>query len=202
VYTAPIPGDFNSPRYGGSKRLPNGNTLICNSDSGEFFEVTSENEVVWKYINPVTADGILTQGETNIDHNQVFRCYKYGKEYVGFDGKDLTPGESIELYPTVAVNKEESIVTKIRLYENYPNPFNPTTNIEFSLTEKVLVNIAIYDLVGNKVRSLVSEILEPGLNTIKWDSLDDHGTLVSSGVYFYSLQAGQQNQAKKMMLLR
>ena len=201
-YTAPMPEDFISPRYGGSQRLPNGNTLICNSDIGEFFELNQADEVVWKYINPVAGDGIIPQNSTEIDNNQVFRCYRYGTDYPGLAGKDLTPGDPIELYPAVAIDGENSNISKFNLSNNYPNPFNPTTNIEFSLIEKGQVTIVVYDVLGNKVKTLANKIMEPGLKTIIWDSLDDNGSSVSSGIYFYSLQAGYQNQTKKMILLR
>ncbi|MFC1784794.1 aryl-sulfate sulfotransferase [Candidatus Neomarinimicrobiota bacterium] len=195
--------DFYSPRYGGSQRLPNGNTLICNSEIGEFFEVTPDKVIVWKYINPVVSDSVLKQGDLVIDSdgnsivtNQVFRCYKYGETYPGLYGKVLTPGEPLK------INDEQNLSDSFKLFNNYPNPFNPITNIEFTLTERTKINISIYDLAGNKIRTLVSNIMEPGLKSITWDSKDDDGTAVSSGVYFYNLQAGQQNQTKKMMLLR
>ena len=202
TYTTPTQTDFNSQRFGGSQRLPNGNTLICNADSGEFFELTPTEEIVWKYQNPVDGSTALNQGDQPVGNLQVFRCYKYDPDYSAFAGKDLTPSEPIELYPTISINDENVQITNIQLYDNYPNPFNPTTNIEFLLIERVHVNITIYDLVGNIVRSLVSKTMEPGINTIKWDSLDDSGILVSSGVYFYNLHAGHQNQTKKMILLR
>ncbi|MFC1536033.1 aryl-sulfate sulfotransferase [Candidatus Neomarinimicrobiota bacterium] len=202
TYTTPAQTDFSSDRFGGSQRLPNGNTLICNSDKGEFFEVTSSNEIVWKYQNPVDGSTILNQGDQPVGNLQVFRCYKYSLDYPAFTGKDLTPGEPIELYPTTAVNDDGSRITKFTLYDSYPNPFNPITNIEFSLNERINVTITIYDLVGNTIKTLVNDVLESGLNTITWDSRDKNDALVSSGIYFYSLQAGQQNQTKKMMLLR
>ena len=202
-YVAPVPTDFNSPRYGGTQRLPNENTLICNSDRGEFIEVNSSKEIVWRYISPVTANGILEQGTVTMDslgnwipNNQVFRCYKYGEDYPGLAGKTLTSGEPLK------INDDLNKVTNFKLYNNYPNPFNPTTNIEFSLDERTFVTITIYDLVGNTIRTLVNDLMEPGFKTIKWDSRDNYGSFVSSGIYFYSLQAGYQNQTKKMILLR
>ena len=202
IFTTPTQTDLNSQRFGGSQRLPNDNTLICNSDSGEFFEVTSSNEIVWKYQNPVDGSTILNQGDQPVGNLQVFRCYKYPLDYPAFTGIDLTLGEPIELYPTTAVNDDGSRITKFTLYDSYPNPFNPITNIEFSLNERINVTITIYDLVGNTIKTLVNDVIEPGLNTITWDSRDKNDALVSSGIYFYSLQAGQQNQTKKMMLLR
>ncbi len=209
IYSSDIPADFNSPRYGGSQRLPNGNTLVCNSDKGEFLEVTPTKEIVWKYINPVTTEGILTQGFVTTDtagvwiiNNQVFRCYKYGSNYPGLVGKDLTPGDRIELYPKIAIYDETNVIKEFRLHDNYPNPFNPVTTIEFSVKEQEHVSITVYDMLGNKIKTLVSQIMEPGLKSVTWDSKDDSESLVSSGVYFYSIQAGRYNQTRKMMLLR
>jgi len=88
------------------------------------------------------------------------------------------------------------------LYNNYPNPFNPITTIEFAIPERELVTIAVFDMLGNKIKTLVVQEMEPGLNSVTWDSKDDTGIIVSSGVYFYSIQAGQYNQTRKMILLR
>lgn len=195
-YTAPVPSDFNSPRYGGTQRLPNGNTLICNSDKGEFLEVTTTNAIVWAYINPVVGDSIIPQGTTNIDNNQVFRCYKYGADYPAFVGKDLTPGDPLRVYSELSEN------TKFKLYDNYPNPFNPTTAIEFVISEREFVKITVFDMLGNEVQTLVSRIMEPGIKSVNWNSKDDTDRMVSSGVYFYSIQAGEFIQTKKMLLLR
>lgn len=195
-YTAPTPEDFSSPKYGGSQRLPNGNTLICNSDKGEFFEVNQSDEIVWKYINPVVRDSIIPQGTTNIDNNQVFRCYKYDADYPAFVGKDLTQGDPLRVYSELSEN------TKFKLYDNYPNPFNPTTAIEFVISEREFVKITVFDMLGNEVQTLVSRIMEPGIKSVNWDSKDSSDRIVSSGVYFYSIQAGDFIQTKKMLLLR
>lgn len=195
MYTAPIQTDFNSQRFGGSQRLANGNTLICNADSGEFFEVTPDNKIVWKYQNPVDGDDIIKQGDPPVGNLQVFRCYKYGADYPGFAGKDLTSGEPLR------VNDEVGEITNFILYDNYPNPFNPITNIEFSLTEREFVTITVFDMLGNKVKTLISNTMEPGIKSVNWDSKDSSDRMVSSGVYFYSIQVGDFIQTKKMMLL-
>ncbi|MBW1763656.1 MAG: aryl-sulfate sulfotransferase [Deltaproteobacteria bacterium] len=83
---------FTSLMMGSVQRLPNGNTLVCSSSWGHLFEVTYEGEVVWEYIIPVTEDGILkTIGDTGPMYNAAFRCYRYGPDYPGLKGKDLTP---------------------------------------------------------------------------------------------------------------
>lgn len=201
-YIADPPERVLSPRYGGAQRLPNGNTLICNSESGEFLEVTPEKEIVWNYINPVTATGPLEQGTTDIGKNQVFRCYRYAPDYPAFSGKDLTAGNPIELYPTVKVEDDNTIFNHFKLYSNYPNPFNPSTNIEFSLTEGSAVNLIIYDMLGNEVCTLLKGYMEPGMENITWDAHDNKGNLVSGGIYLYCLKVGQFTQTKKMLLLK
>ena len=202
-YVAPVPTDFNSPRYGGTQRLPNENTLICNSDRGEFIEVNSSKEIVWRYISPVTANGILEQGTVTMDslgnwipNNQVFRCYKYGEDYPGLAGKTLTSGEPLK------INDDLNEVTNFKLYNNYPNPFNPTTNIEFVIPEQEFVKITVFDILGNEVKTLLNQTVEPGQYSITWDSRNDNGRLLGSGIFFYTIQAGQFNQTKKMILLR
>ncbi len=202
TYTTPTQTDFNSQRFGGSQRLPNGNTLICNADSGEFFEVTPTEEIVWKYQNPVDGDNILNQGDQPVGNLQVFRCYRYSSEYPGLVGKDLVPGEPLELNPTTAVNDDGGEITKFKLYDNYPNPFNPTTAIEFAISKRELVTITVFDMLGNKVKTLVSQEMEPGIKSVNWNSTDNSDRMVSSGVYFYSIQAGDFIQTKKMILLR
>ncbi len=196
TYTTPTQTDFNSQRFGGSQRLPNDNTLICNADKGEFFEITAANEIVWKYQNPVDGNTILNQGDPAVGNLQVFRCYKYAPDYPGFDGKTLISGDPLR------INDELGEINNFKLYNNYPNPFNPLTTIEFSIKERDLVTITVFDMLGNKVKTLVSRVVESGLTSVTWDSKDDSGSLVSSGIYFYSIQAGQYNQTKKMMLLR
>jgi len=104
IYTAENPTNFFSGHISGAQRLLNGNTLVCDGAHGAFFEVTSEGEIVWKYVNPVTGEGPLTQGDPistgqKGQINQVFRAYRYGPDYAGLAGKDLTPGDPIELYP-------------------------------------------------------------------------------------------------------
>ncbi len=104
IYTAENPTDFFADHISGAQRLPNGNTLICDGPHGALFEVTSEGEVVWKYVNPVTGEGPFTQGDPvsagqKGQINQVFRAYRYGSDYAGLADKDLTPGDPIELYP-------------------------------------------------------------------------------------------------------
>ncbi|MCL2063536.1 MAG: S8 family serine peptidase [Candidatus Cloacimonetes bacterium] len=88
------------------------------------------------------------------------------------------------------------------LHGNYPNPFNPETNISFSLATDTDVNIAIYNIRGQKVRSLLNDFLERGMHTIIWDGKDDNGRELSSGVYLYRLNTEEFDMTRRMVLLK
>jgi hypothetical protein len=88
------------------------------------------------------------------------------------------------------------------LCQNYPNPFNPTTKIEFTLARSGFVSLNIYDILGRKVRTLVSEHLSSGYKSVLWDGKNDDGKEVASGVYFYQLRVGDFSEPKKMVLLK
>ncbi|MBS1272446.1 MAG: hypothetical protein MAGBODY4_01591 [Candidatus Marinimicrobia bacterium] len=89
------------------------------------------------------------------------------------------------------------------LSQNYPNPFNPTTNIKFSLADQQPVTIAIYNVRGQLVNTLMqNQSMQPGSHVINWDGTDKAGNTVGSGIYIYRIQAGDFIKAKKMTLIR
>jgi hypothetical protein len=88
------------------------------------------------------------------------------------------------------------------LGQNYPNPFNPTTNISYSLAARERVVIAVYDVKGARVRTLVDEVQAPSTYVVKWDGRSDAGRKLASGVYFVRYQAGSHSFTKKAVLLR
>ncbi len=85
---------------------------------------------------------------------------------------------------------------------NYPNPFNPVTNIQFELHRNTHVEITIYDVLGREVKKLVSGELVSGYHKAIWNGTNDHGKRVSAGVYLYQIRAGDFVQTKKMVLLK
>jgi M6 family metalloprotease-like protein len=88
------------------------------------------------------------------------------------------------------------------LSQNYPNPFNPSTTVEYSIAKTGPVEIAIFDVAGRRIRTLVSEVKMQGSYKAVWNGKNDRGASVASGMYFYRLTAGQFTQIKKMILLR
>lgn len=95
-----------------------------------------------------------------------------------------------------------SPLTKTFLGFNYPNPFNPTTTISFSIPEESNIELSIYNIKGQKVRTLVNEILPAGEHSAIWNGKDSNGKLVGSGIYFYKLQTDSYTETKKMILLK
>ncbi len=96
----------------------------------------------------------------------------------------------------------ESLPEEFVLEQNYPNPFNPSTTIRFALPEASQVSLKIYNARGQLVRTLISGNFESGVHEIRWDARNDLGETVSSGFYFYRMQAGNFVENRKMVLLR
>jgi hypothetical protein len=92
--------------------------------------------------------------------------------------------------------------TVFALRQNYPNPFNPATVIQYALPKSSFVKIEVYNILGQKVRTLMEEEQEPGFKMVQWDGKDDSGVEVSSGVYFYKIEAGDFVECRKMALVK
>ncbi len=125
----------------------------------------------------------------------------YGKVF--FDDFALAPISDIVVgVDDKPIADKNLIPSKYELHQNYPNPFNPSTVIEYALPEPSYVKIEIFNLVGQKIRTLVDAYLDAGRHRIQWDGKDDNGVKVSSGVYIYRLVAGKTMIARKMILMK
>ena len=100
--------------------------------------------------------------------------------------------------PQTDIEKQEFIIPKyFTLSQNYPNPFNPTTMITFSLPEPQFVTLKVYDLLGREIQTPLNESKQPGTYDILFNA-----SQLSSGIYFYRLQAGNYTESKRMLLLK
>lgn len=99
-------------------------------------------------------------------------------------------------------NSLSDIPAQIELQGNYPNPFNATTSIRFSLPQDAFVRLEVYNLLGQKVRTLVEETKAAGEHTVTWDGHDGAGNAVASGVYFYKMTAENNSQIGRMIYLK
>lgn len=106
----------------------------------------------------------------------------------------------------VGIDENEGVDRQIpaafALHQNFPNPFNPETNIQYELPEAAFVSLNIFNVRGQEVRRLLSQQQSAGVKQISWNSQDNWGKNVPSGIYFYQLQAGNFIKIRKMILLR
>jgi len=131
------------------------------------------------------------------------------KEYIPRLGNEQTvPDDYTVCFPKTSQDVREiegSDITKptdFTLSQNYPNPFNPATNFQFTVSKSAHVKIEIFNIVGQKVTTLVDESKKPGVYSADWNGKDANGNSVSSGVYFYRMQAGDFSDMKKMVLIK
>ncbi len=101
-----------------------------------------------------------------------------------------------------AGDEQDGLPSRLALGENFPNPFNPKTTINFDLPRESRVDLAVYDITGRKVATLVNDVLDPGRHTIIWLGRDDAGRQAASGVYFYRLKSGDEVLSRKMILVK
>jgi len=123
---------------------------------------------------------------------------------VSLDGINLAGGDGSLINFVARTNSSEVKVIpgEFALHQNFPNPFNPSTEIRFDLPEEGKVYLAIYNLMGQKIRTLFSDNMTPGYHAILWDGTNDMGSHVSTGMYFYSIQSSEFQATKKMLFLK
>lgn len=111
-----------------------------------------------------------------------------------FDFSDLPSGN----------DQNNFVISPAVLYQNYPNPFNPITNIKFSLEQQTRVQIDIFNVRGQKVKSLLNEVKSAGIHNVVWNGTDDQNKVVASGVYLYKMRTDNSDYTslKKMILLK
>jgi len=163
----------------------------------------------WLYVDPV--GGAILPDES-VDHTVTFDATDLDLgTYTGYlrinsnDPNDPTyvvPCTLNVVEVTGIDDNTASIPSAFGLDQNYPNPFNPTTDISFALPVQSDVEMSVFDMLGRKVKVLVNGNMEAGYHTVTWDGTDSSGKSVSSGIYFYSIEAGDFSQNRKMIMLK
>jgi hypothetical protein len=196
TYTAPNPADFYSPEISGVQRLPNGNTLVCEGLKGHLFEVTSEKQIVWRYISPLVDKDTLSQGDdpaSDIDprghqNNAVFKVHRYAPTYAGLVGKDLTPIAPLEKNPWPDI----TATTKSPLAQRISSPQMSLKGLTISISHLKNATkpsiISIYTLSGALVtkKQIASE-------SFTWHS--NH-----AGCYLINVKTGHETFRYQAML--
>jgi hypothetical protein len=118
----------------------------------------------------------------------------------------LIDGDTFDLsshYDLVDIeNGPAQIPENFRLFQNHPNPFNPTTTLRYDLPDDAMVTITVYNMMGRVVCDLVSRQQTAGYRSIQWNATNNTGQPVSAGVYLYTIEAGEFRQTRKMVLLK
>jgi hypothetical protein len=164
-----------------------------------FFYVDQTNDSTgWTQYNVITKSPAEDVG--GVSMRARFTSFPTGKAY--YDDFSITP---VDLMVT-ALETPQNITTitpsDFRLNNNYPNPFNPETIIEYLVPKNGQVKIIIYNILGQKVRTLVNEVQTAGTYQVYWNGKNDQNSAMSSGVYFYQLQGDNALITKKMTLLK
>ncbi len=123
----------------------------------------------------------------------------------GYFAKNLY-NNNFDLFQVSVREKKEETIASYKLFQNYPNPFNPTTNIKFALPEVSIVTVEVYNLLGQKVKTMINEERPAGYHIIEWDGRNKYDQSVGSGVYLFRISAEGNSgkkftQARKMVLL-
>ncbi len=150
-----------------------------------------------------------TSSRTTFSDSSTPNANTYGGAPTNVQVSAITPiGDDIQanLIVTLAAGTDDdppaSLPVSVVLNQNYPNPFNPTTVISFSLTSAADVQLDIFNLTGQKVRSLYKERAASGDTELAWDATTDSGEPVASGIYLYRMVAGEQELTRKMVLIK
>ena len=99
-------------------------------------------------------------------------------------------------------NNESNSQQTFTLIGNYPNPFNPVTTLIYELHTDAKVNITIYDILGNQVKTLINNVQNRGHKSIQWNTSNNYGRKVETGIYFYKIQTSEYQQVEKMIFLK
>ncbi len=154
---------------------------------------------------------IITGTNTSTQHNYNFNdasveapnTYYYWLENVDLDGSNSFNGPvMVTVLEQSDPNTPPVIPAVTKLNSAYPNPFNPDTNISFDLKTPSFVNVTVYDVKGQKIRTLTSQDWNAGTHHLVWNGKNENGQVVGSGVYFYRMTAGKYSATQKVVLMK
>ena len=194
-YNYANPNNYYAMNISGAQQLSNGNVLLCNGPSGIFTEITSSGTQVWKYTNPVNATGITNQGTTPTMNN-VFRCNYYPSTFIGFVGRNLTAGNTIEGSNTMSatcnlVLKNNIANLGVNSISIQPNPASDFIAIQSDLLNRDLT-VELIDIQGKIIKT--NKILQGStLSIIETDTVYD-------GIYFVKISDGKESKSFKVIV--
>lgn len=182
---------------------------VTGVQSTGFSIYVDRNNVLWLLQNPlISFDGKTWKSWPNLKASSMSSAIALDADSYMWIASNFGVGENSNLsamkisVEPLAVTETGELPSALELKGNYPNPFNPSTTISFSLPETGKATLAIYNISGQKVRELVSSTLAAGKHNVVWDGCDQYGNSVSSGVYISRLRMGDRVTAKRMLLVK
>ena len=135
--------------------------------------------------------------------------YENGKVYstqvtVNFGNRDFVLAKGKENAGTTLVEtpSEDVLPTRFSLEQNHPNPFNPGTTVQFRLPETTEISLEIYNMLGQRIRTLFQGVQQAGTHSAQWDGRNDANVTVAGGVYFLRLHSDSEVRTRRMLLLK
>ena len=157
------------------------------------------------FIDPENDDFNLQEGSPCIDRGTAFFVWEgdtvINLPNTAYSGNAPDMGAFESPY-IVGIVSETGLPDRFTLYQNYPNPFNPVYTIRYELPQASEVSLIVYNILGREVTRLVDGYLEPGYHQVRWDSKDQDGRNVSSGIYIARLVTPEYTKSIKMVLLK
>jgi hypothetical protein len=178
------------------------NGVFFSDDGGDNFSLAYylENREydTWSHVEIDVSQKIIDLGLSQSKFF-VIKFQQRGNNAIHRDGFAF---DTIRIISDIPRNEVEQDVSLILETSNFPNPFNPTTTISFSISSEANVNLSIYNVKGQKVTTLVDEFKSAGYHTVQWNGKDNTGRDVASGIYFSKMRSGKHAVTKKMILLK
>ena len=170
---------------------------ILRAETNELREALRVSDNMVRSLNQSTETNYSYTDETTFEDTKYF----YWLQSAEYDG-------TMEFFGPVSVktgiiSNDTPVIPLITQLNNaYPNPFNPSTTISFDIAETAFVNIEIYNIRGQRVKSLVTQEIKPGRYNVVWQGKNDNNRTVSSGIYFYKMQAGKYSKINKVLMMK
>lgn len=174
----------NCHGYSGGLALGNYDQLMSGGNNGDLvIPGDYQNSILWQRIDSgeMPPAGDISNDQLELIENWIMQGAL--EEVLKIDEKNINPDH-------------------FTLFQNYPNPFNPVTIIDYKIKNKIYISIDIYDLKGNHIKNLLSKEMIAGSHKVQWDSKNEKGLKVPSGVYVYTIKSNILSSSKKMILLK
>ena len=183
---------------------PDEDIYLVNSDGTSLINLTASTAN--DFVPSWSPDGSgIVYEDDRYGHDEICLIDRFGGNHQRLTSIGANTGPAWRPNANVTLVEEDSpnwIPQRFELLQNFPNPFNPTTNIHYTLSEPCYIKLVIYNSLGHEIKILVDEFQTEGYKTIKWDGRNNKGNQVCSGIYFYRLGIDRFEQIKKMILLR